>query len=148
MASDPQTMLIQTHLPTSEWGNCLRLEMGQFFGSMIAYMRLLKMGQKSQAFLTQMVQFWWGNCVSLKQKMGESWQACQRAKSCGFCRESPGMVDPWWRGIPGEIWVVSEARILGEIEHYIKSPVLKCTQWLIYIFVWVWGPLKIPLYVI
>ena len=26
------------------------------------------------------------------------------------------MVDPWWRGIPGEIWVVSETRIHGEIE--------------------------------
>ena len=25
------------------------------------------MGQKSQAFLTQLVQFWWGDCVSLKQ---------------------------------------------------------------------------------
>ena len=31
-------------------------------------------------------------------------------------RESLGMVDPWWRGIPGEIWVVSETRIHGEIE--------------------------------
>ena len=38
---------------------------GAIFGSMITYMRLVKMGQKSQAFLTQMVQFWWGNCVSL-----------------------------------------------------------------------------------
>ena len=27
-----------------------------------------------------------------------------------------GMVDLWWRGIPGEIWVVSETRIHGEIE--------------------------------
>ena len=36
---------------------------GAIFGSMITYMRLVKMGQKSQAFLTQMVQFWWGNCV-------------------------------------------------------------------------------------
>ena len=25
------------------------------------------------------------------------------------------MVDPWWRGIPGEIWVVSETRIHREI---------------------------------
>ena len=31
---------------------------GAIFGSMITYMRLVKMGQKSQAFLTQMVQFW------------------------------------------------------------------------------------------
>ena len=38
----------------------------------------------------------------------------QRAKSRGFCRESLGMVDPWWRGIPGEIWVVSETRIHGD----------------------------------
>ena len=37
---------------------------GAIFGSMITYKRLVKMGQKSQAFLTQMVQFWWGNCVS------------------------------------------------------------------------------------
>ena len=37
------------------------------FGSMITYMRLVNMGQKSQAFLTQIVQFWWGNCVSLTQ---------------------------------------------------------------------------------
>ena len=35
---------------------------GAIFGSMIIYMRLVKMGQK---FLTQMVQFWWGNFVSL-----------------------------------------------------------------------------------
>ena len=40
----------------------------------------------------------------------------QRAKYHGFCRESPGMVDPWWRGISGEIWVVCETRIHGEIE--------------------------------
>ena len=40
----------------------------------------------------------------------------QWAKSDRFCRESPGMVDPWWRGILGEIWVVSEMRIHGEIE--------------------------------
>ena len=42
--------------------------------------------------------------------------AAQQAKSRGFCRESLGMVDPWWRGIPGEIWVVSETRIHREIE--------------------------------
>ena len=40
---------------------------GAIFGSMITYKRLVKMGQKSQASLTQMVKFWWGNCVNLKQ---------------------------------------------------------------------------------
>ena len=30
---------------------------GVIFGSMITHMKLVKMGQKSQAFLTQMVQF-------------------------------------------------------------------------------------------
>ena len=48
-------------------GQLLEIGNGAIFGSMITYMRLVKMGQKSQAFLTQMVQFWWGNCVSLKQ---------------------------------------------------------------------------------
>ena len=40
----------------------------------------------------------------------------QRAKSRGFCVESPGMADTWWRGIHVEIWVVSESRIHVEIE--------------------------------
>ena len=46
-------------------GQLCEIVNGAIFGSMITYMRLVKMGQKSQAFLTQMVQFWWGNCVSL-----------------------------------------------------------------------------------
>ena len=48
-------------------GKLLEIRNGAIFGLMITYMRLVKMGQKTQAFLTQMVQFWWGNCVSLKQ---------------------------------------------------------------------------------
>ena len=46
-------------------GQLCEIVNGAIFGSMITYMRLVKMGQKSQAFLTQMVQFWWGNCMSL-----------------------------------------------------------------------------------
>ena len=45
----------------------------------------------------------------------------QWAKSCGFCMESPGMADTCWRGIHGEIWVVSETRIRVEIEGKIRG---------------------------
>ena len=38
---------------------------------MITYMRLVKMGFKSQAFHTQTVQFWWGSCVSLTENKWE-----------------------------------------------------------------------------
>ena len=48
---------------------------------MITYMRLVIMGQKSQAFLTQMVQFWWGNCVSLTLR---SWELAGLATTCCF----------------------------------------------------------------
>ena len=41
------------------------------FDSKITYMRLVKMGQKSQQFLTQIVQCLWGNCVSLTLR---SWE--------------------------------------------------------------------------
>ena len=52
-------------------GQLCEIVNGAIFGSMITYMRLVKMGQKSQAFLTQMVQFWWGICVSLTLR---SWE--------------------------------------------------------------------------
>ena len=35
----------------------------------------------------------------------------QQAKSRGFCGESRGIADTWWRGIHWKIYVVSEKRI-------------------------------------
>ena len=53
-------------------GQLCEIVNGAIFGSMITYMRLVKMGQKSQAFLTQMVQFWWGNYVNNHQLLQHS----------------------------------------------------------------------------
>ena len=46
------------------------------FGFMITYIKLVKMGQKFPAFLTQKVQFWWGDCVSLMQNGRELASLC------------------------------------------------------------------------
>ena len=48
-------------------GQLLDIGNGAIFGSMTTNIRLVILGQKSHAFLTQMVQFWRGNCVSLTQ---------------------------------------------------------------------------------
>ena len=62
---------------------------GAIFCSMITYIRLEKRGQKSQAFLTQMVQIWGGNCVSLMLRFWElaglpwlDWRVWQ-TRDCG-----------------------------------------------------------------
>ena len=39
-------------------------------------------------------------------------------KPSGYCVESSGMADTWWRGIHMEFWVVSETRIHTEIKGF------------------------------
>ena len=64
-------MLAMNRLANLRVGQFLEIRNGAIFGSMITYMRLVEMGPKSQAFLTQMVQFGWANCVSLTQNGSE-----------------------------------------------------------------------------
>ena len=62
--------LLSSHLRV---GKMCEIWNGVISGSMITNITRVKMGQKSPAFLTLMVLFWWGSCLSLHER-GESWQ--------------------------------------------------------------------------
>lgn len=54
-------------LQISVCGNNVSFGVGQFLGTMMTYMRMVEIGQKSPAFHTKMVKFLWGIYLSLMQ---------------------------------------------------------------------------------